>query len=364
MPLIWRYLLIHYLRVLGLCVGAFIAILLTTRFDDIAHFACLGSNLIQIVEYVGRLLLYILPIAIPISALIAVVILFSRLSQTEELTAMRASGRSLSEILAPILLAAFALGVGNFIIASELAPPAHLSNSLIKNELRAVNPLLLLNNRRLMQMQGIYCDTLGMTRHGEFVKNLILAAPDYKHGKLAFMMAGSIATDSNLLHGSNISLILSQSSPSEGFDNLIIENIADLNTPSDGFNPRMQKKIWTLQPDHLDTRQLLTFINESTIRRQTAKAYSEFARRISISIAVLSLTLLGAAFSIQVGRTRNHWRFFPMIFLTALFLVAYFLAKGLEDKWMTASILYLLPHTIILATSLRMLYRANKGYET
>ena len=42
MPVLWRYLIAYFLRIAIVCVLAFIAILLTMRLDEIAHFAALG----------------------------------------------------------------------------------------------------------------------------------------------------------------------------------------------------------------------------------------------------------------------------------------------------------------------------------
>lgn len=98
MPIVWRYLLSHYLKVLVLCVTAFIAVLLTTRLDEIAHFASMGPEGFYIILYTLYQIPYILPIAIPISCLISSILLIQRLSRSHELTALRASGMGLKTI--------------------------------------------------------------------------------------------------------------------------------------------------------------------------------------------------------------------------------------------------------------------------
>jgi lipopolysaccharide export system permease protein len=181
LPILWRYLLAQYLKVLCLCTFSFVAILLTTRLDDIAHFASLGSQGLIILQFTLYQIPYILPIALPISCLISTVILIQRLSSTHELTAMRASGLPLKDILAPILLAAAILSIFNFYVVSELATKSHLETSLLKNELRSVNPLLLLHNKHLMKLKGFYFDTTGASRMGETASDVILAMPNKKN---------------------------------------------------------------------------------------------------------------------------------------------------------------------------------------
>jgi lipopolysaccharide export system permease protein len=174
-PVVWRYLLSNYFKVLILCVFAFIAMLLTTRLDEIAHFAALGPEGLLILTFALNQIPYVLPIALPIACLISTILLIQRLSRTHELTALRAAGLGINEILAPILIAATFLAATNFFIVSELATHSHLTTSLLKNELRAVNPLLLLHNKHLMKLKGIFFNTLGPSKLGESSNELIIA---------------------------------------------------------------------------------------------------------------------------------------------------------------------------------------------
>lgn len=119
MPIIWRYLLSQYLKVLLFCSAAFVLLLLTLRLEEIAHFATLGPQGLYIFLYIYYQIPYILPIALPISALIAAIILFRRLSRLHELTAMRAAGLPLTAILTPLLIAAGFLSAANFYIVSK-----------------------------------------------------------------------------------------------------------------------------------------------------------------------------------------------------------------------------------------------------
>ena len=108
-PILWRYALQSYLRVFLLSVCTFIAVLLVSRFKEIARFAALSSDSLKTALFVVYQFPLILPMAIPISALIASLLLFQRLSRGSELTALRASGLSLRSILTPLLFTSFSL---------------------------------------------------------------------------------------------------------------------------------------------------------------------------------------------------------------------------------------------------------------
>ena len=155
-PLVWRYLVGNYLRYFALTLTSFVAILLTTRLDEIAHFTTLGPEIKSLFWFILYLIPYILPVAIPISCLIAAVILFLRLSTRQELTAFRAAGLSVATLTAPLIFTATLISILNFAIVSEVATRAHFEKGLLRLELRSINPLLLLHNKHLMQIRGFY----------------------------------------------------------------------------------------------------------------------------------------------------------------------------------------------------------------
>ncbi len=365
MPLLWKYLILDYLKVLTLCVISFVAILLTLRFDEIAHFACLGSSWGEFFLFIALQLPYLLPIALPFSALIASYLLYSRLSQRQELTAMRASGLSLTTLLAPILITSAFLSLANFYITSEAASTAHLLNGQLRHTLRTVNPLLLLQNKRLLMMQGIYCETLGTLRHGEFASDIFFAIPDRQNHRIALLIAKSIRGSQMNVEAKNITFATSYSTD-KGFDSLAIENIAELETPFESFTPALQQKTWILQPDHLRFNLLLQHIEEqkrSGTSKMVSQGYSEIGRRISISLSLFIFTLMGAAFSMHIGRQRHRWDLIVLAFLAGSYLVCHFLAKSFSNQWTTAIALYMIPSVILVMISCWKLRQIQRGVE-
>lgn len=242
MPIIWRYLLGQYLKVFFLCLISFIAILLTTRLDEIAHFATLGSEGLLILWFTLYQIPYVVPIAIPISSLISVMILVQRLSQTHEMTAFRACGLSLREVLTPILIAGFFIAAGNFYIVSELATESHLATSFTKMELRAVNPLLLLHNKHLMRLKGVYSDTLGNSRIGEYAGDIVVAMPNKHNASVNLIVAKNLQADPTLFTGKNMTIITPMSSDSLRQDQMMIENMESMKTSIKDFSQILQKR--------------------------------------------------------------------------------------------------------------------------
>jgi lipopolysaccharide export system permease protein len=371
MPLLWRYLLAHYFKILVLSTTSLLAVLLTTRLDEIAHFACLGCSWWQVMQFIGLQLPYLLPLALPIAALLSAYLTFRQLSHTHELTAMRASGLSLKAILAPILTGAAILAIFNFYLVSELAPMAHLKNGLLKHELRSINPLLLLSNKRLLQMQGIYGEALGSVKHGKWAHDVILALPATEQKRQQLIVAKRVTAEEHILNSSQVTHIGAQPNASEGFDELFIENIATVDTPLADFAPFLKQRVWSLHPDHLQLSLLIAAIEEEKAeiavvttpesRKRLHTAYSEIARRLSLALAFFTFSLLGAVCGIQLGRQPSLMPTLEVTVLTGLYLVSYFLAKSLEDRWIIAVLLLTLPHLIIITVASWRHHRLNRG---
>lgn len=379
MPLLWRYLLKQYIKVFVLCVLAFIAILITMRLEDIAYFATLGPNLKSVILYVFQQIPYILPIALPIAALISSILLMQRLSRAYELTAMRSLGFALRDILAPIVLASLFFSAVNFYIVSELSTTSHFNAGMLKNELRAVNPLLLLHNRHVMRMKGFYFDTLGASRIGEYAQDIVFLAPNRQSERLNLVLAKELQATPSFFKGSSVTLLTTQAENAQN-ENLMIENIQENKTATEDFSQILEKKMWTVNNDHLRLPLLLVRMDElsdslkqerlssnnDTIRqaRHTYRAsITEIFRRLSLAIAVFSFTLMGVAFGISITRNHSNKGIIFVIALGAFYMIAFFIAKNFDYALGIAASLYLVPHAIIIAISSWALYRTTYGVE-
>ncbi len=382
MPIIWRYLITHFLKVLVFCVVAFIGILMTTRLDEIAHFATLSPEGYYILLFTLYQIPYILPIAIPISCLISSILLIQRLSRTYELTALRASGISLSAILTPILVIAALLSMANFYVISELSTHSHLSTSLLKNELRSINPLLLLHNKHLMSLKGVFFNTMGASKLGESAADVVIAMPNKQNNRINVMFAKKLEASPSRFKGTEITLISNTDSNKPKYpDHLFIENIHVTTTSIHDFSQMLQKKVWSLNNDHLRFPFLyLKLLDEKSalknaliknepvaiqkqIKRTINRCYTEIARRFSIALAVFTFTLMGAAFGVSISRNPSSKGLFVVIGLAAIYIVAFFSAKGIDHLLVAATSLYLIPHLFIIASSLWILRRVAKGIE-
>ena len=100
-------------------------------------FAITGNSLMKVIDYIsqgvspmiaGKFLLLALPMAlafsIPWAALVSIMLVFGRLSADNEITAMRACGISILQIISPIIVSSFLLTCVCLWLQLQVGPPA------------------------------------------------------------------------------------------------------------------------------------------------------------------------------------------------------------------------------------------------
>lgn len=306
-------------------------------------------------------------------------ILVQRLSGSSELTALRASGISFQSILNPLLLTSVFLGLLNFYIISELATDSHLRTKMLQEELRSINPLLLLEHRQLSKFKGLYINSMGPSHIGESASDIIIAIPNRQNNRLSVLLAKQIQTTKGNLAGTNVTLINNLAADEKDlFDHLIVENMADNITSTRDFSQIVKKQSsQRIHADHLKLSLLLLRIDEDLIElkqtenEQTRELYqkrftrdlSEMIRRFSIALAVITFTLMGISFGIHIGRRQTYRGIIWVVGLTSFYLFSYFIAKELSHHLILPAILYIVPHISIVGAALFHLRRMSGGIE-
>ncbi len=364
MPIIWRYLLRSYFQVLLLCVSAFISVLIVIRFQEIARFATSGAPKLKVLLFALLQVPYILPIAIPVSCLIAAMLLFQRLSHTHELTALRTCGFGLKTISTPLFFAGSLLTLINFTIASEVSPWCRSLAKQLIYEMVTANPLFLLQKESLIKLKSAYYD-IGVLKANKYAEDVLLVVKNSSSGRMTVMSAKELSLKGELLKGQQVTFISSVDPKKEtGFDHLVIENQAEMNTKAASMSQFLQTVDWTASFEYLPLRMILAYDFAQKGRFSISKgAQLEISRRASISLAAFTFTMIGMAFGMQISRNRSKKGIAWAIGLAAFFLVCFIAAKSFRHSPMIATLVYLLPHPLIILISLRSLKSIREGVE-
>lgn len=383
MPVIWRYLLGRYLKVLTLCLLSFVGILLIARMHEIAQFAALGGAWYYVLLFTAYQIPYIFPIALPISCLISAIILYQHMSDTQELTALRASGLSLRHITAPTLIAGAFLALFNFYLISEVTSYSRRATSRLEHEVRSLSPLLLLQNRNFIQHRSAYVDVKGPIQSGESAEDVILALNQGDSERITLVLTKKFASAEDVLSAESVSIVSGADGKEDlGFDHLFLENLGDVKAPLSDFSYFIKKGGWRVKNDYFEFSLLMIRLRKAIVAVREARVdplvkeadlrelkdkrnacLAEVSRRFSVGLAVFTFSLMGCSFGVRISRNRSSKGVLMVSALALLFLVCFFVAKGLPERFLLATVLYLVPHVVISTLSIRALRRATRGVE-
>jgi len=365
MPLLWRYLLRSYFQVFFLCVSGFIAILLVTRFQDIAKFAAASSSIKSVSLFTLYQIPYILPLAVPISCLIAAMLLFQKLSHTHELTAFRACGLGLKPIVYPLIIAGSLLSFANFTVASEMAPYCRSLSRQLVYELVATNPLVIMQKDTVLKLHGVHVD-MKSYRDGELAKDVIFITKNTSNGRIGLMTAKELSLKDELIYGKDVTFISSIDPKKEqAFDHLVIENQQSMYTKAANLTQHMQTADWLKSNDYLPVRMLIAkkLLDRGPDRTMSKAINIEIAKRASLGLAAFTFTMVGLAYGMEIGRLRRKKGTFWAFGLAAFFMISFVATKSLKSIPLAACLAYLLPHPIILLFCLKNMRAVSRGRE-
>ncbi len=357
MPILWIYILKGYFRVFALSILSFILILLVSRFKEIARFTALSDDATSAFLFIIYQIPLILPLAIPVSSFIAAFLLCQRLSRSFELTAMRASGMSLHQILAPILISSFFLTVCNFILCAEIFPASRRASKSLFYEQTSSNPLLLLGRKSLIKIKKSFLQ-IEENQDEKIMKNMIFISP-YQNHKLMLISAKQLEIKGKELKGENISFISYLNSTKEQFDPLIIEQEKSMTTDAFSLSVLLKKRRPCFDAGSLNIPMLRLMGKESN--KKWTRSQIEILRRTILSLTTFTMTLIGSAFGILIGRTPSKKHLFVMASLLLLTILSYLVGKEYKSQIFIAAFILATPHLFSWIFSYLRIHKIAKG---
>lgn len=360
-PRLWSYFLLGYLRILGLSLSTFISVLIVSRFREIARFTALSGSWSKTLLFTLYQIPFILPLALPISALIASFLLVSRLSLRGEITACRAAGKSLPSLLAPLWLLGAFLSCFAFVMTAEITPFCKAETKRLLFEKTSTNPLLLLQRQALVPLKNASIH-MEVAEGEAGAQNLLCVSYNDSHQRLSLLTAKKLFLEEKTLVANDVTLLSHLSSEEDSFfDPLVVENQKTLRTSAPKLSQAMRKKKPKLEPSTLRFK-LLSLYAKGEKTKQKQIVFGEQLRRIFLPLYVLSFTILGSVFGLHLGRSDKQKNFIALLSLPLLSFIGYFLAKSLRTDLLFLLTPLLFPLLLTLGISFFRLYRIERGF--
>lgn len=288
-----------------------------------------------------KFMLYSVPsamgFALPMAVLIATVTVFSRMSADRELTAMRASGVSLWQIVTPAFLLALVVSGVCFCLQARIIPESRYKAKGLKKIENVGNPIAFLEPGRNVQLPG--CVVYIGNREGNQIEDIQLYVVD-KDNRISqdiHAARGSVRFDA-----SSDTLFLTLKDAMFG-----IVRKDDTATPDGaGDLQRMRAEdveipvVFQKNGEKLarrDRYQSLTgLIGLANIYERTGSSslsiYLQIHKRLVMSMAPVAFVLMGIPFGIRTKRTETVAGIVVSLILALVFITLVALAQSLESK--------------------------------
>lgn len=181
MRILTRYILSETGRQFGVGLAAFTLILVAERLFELFH---LLVNKGVRLEEVARMFFYLLPgflmLSVPMAALFACLLTFSRLSDEQEITALRSSGISVGQMVLPLAGLLFLFGCGMALFNSEVVPRSRRAFQFLWQNVLYRSPVLKLEPEVLTEVgaYAMYAENVDPKTGGLTHVRLIRYGPD------------------------------------------------------------------------------------------------------------------------------------------------------------------------------------------
>lgn len=309
----------------------------------ILTFGMAGARLIKVFEYISSgvpvgntllFLLYVMPVVlsltIPWASLVSVMLVFGRLSADNEITAMRASGISILQIVAPIIVFAFLISCFCFYLHMELAPKyMGRARELVKR--------VLVDQPMAIFQPGIPVKYGDLNIYiGSKENNIIRDIQVYRMGKSGrweqdvTAQKGYVTVDKEKQE-LNIVLERATISSVESKNDVVTTTGRELVISID-YGETFTRERLVKKPKFLTTKELLARISMSKKQGlSTTDMEVEFNNRIALALSPIAFLLLGMPLAIRTSRRETSIGLFLSVLLAGIYFGAVLLTEVVKD---------------------------------
>ena len=342
----------------------------------ILTFGMTGANLIKVLEFVSkgipfavflRFTLYILPIiltfTVPWAVMVAVMLVFGRLSADNEITAMRACGISIMQIVSPILLITVALTGLCLYLQVEIGPPLLGRSRALMSEAAVNQPMAIFEPGRQISFENtiIYIDD----KEGEnglrgiqiytlsganTVSSDISAATgeisvDKERQVLTIRLRDCMVEDKNRRESEGVERFFCQS----------LEFHFNYGREANAANISIRPKFMRLA-DLMGRVRLTKQLNQDTTDLEV-----ELNQRIAFALSPIAFLLLGLPLAIRTNRRETSVGLFLSVILAGAFFLSIILCESLSSfPKLYPQYLLWLPNIIFQILGATMTYRISQ----
>ena len=329
-------------------------------------------------ELVGLLIPGVLPYAMPLGLLTGVLIAFGRMSSQQELTAMKASGRSLGRIARPALLLAGGLALLSAWLNLEVSPSANTEYRRLLVGSAKDNPASVIVPGKLnRQFPGMVIRAA--ERDGEVLRDFWLWSVDERgrltqtvHAREARLAPGVNSKGEGILRVELTDARLEKRQPGdETFaspSSFIQARTTSLEFAASGIfkdGENFQRKLrWLTTAELLDAMDKGWQVAPNATRKEKEQgqmlATTQLMSHLAGAFSVFSLAFLAVPLAVRVGRSETFVNAAVALGIALSYYLLTSIAAYVKDPDLRPDLLIWLPNVVVVGLAWTLLRRASR----
>lgn len=313
----------------------------------ILTFGMMGVHLIKVFNYISKgipvisafqFLLYVMPVAlsltIPFGILVSVMLVFGRMSADNEITAMRACGISILQIISPILLATGVLTAVCLFLNMDLGPRYIGKAKNLVLQVSLDQPLAILEAGQAIEFDNLYI-YIGEKEGNDKLKDIQVFVMSKKTKQVEQDITATHGTIKVDKENQKLIIVLE--------DATVVAYQANSNKPARSFASRLefpfeygkelsQSKL-VRRVMNLPFKDLLgRTIFYKRMGKETTSLEVELNQRIAISLSPIAFLLLGLPLAIRTSRRETSIGLFLSVILAGVYFASVMICHSLDSR--------------------------------
>jgi len=364
----------------GIATGAFVFVLVAGNILSQVSGAIASGRVSgwEGLELVGLLVPGVLPYALPLGLLTGVLIAFGRMSSQQELTAMKASGRSLGRIARPALLLAGILALLSAWLNLEIAPSANTEYRRLLLGSAKDNPASVIVPGKLnRQFPGMVIRAA--ERDGEVLRDFWLWSVDERgrltqtvHAREARLAPSLNNKGEGILRVELTDARLEKRQPGdETFaspSSFIQARTTSLEFAASGVfkdGDNFQRKLrWLTTSELLDAMDKGWQVAPNATRKEKEQgqmlATTQLMSHLASAFSVFSLAFLAVPLAVRVGRSETFVNAAIALGIALTYYLLTSMAAYVKDPDLRPDLLIWLPNVVVVGLAWTLLRRASR----
>ena len=297
---------------LGIAVVIATFVLLVGQFSKVFELLTRGVHIRTLALYILYRTPQAIGFSVPLGIFVASVLVFSRMSSENEISALRATGISLFQIIAPLVIFSIILSGFCFFLHLSIAPEFKYRSKIMVKEEGVQNPLLLVDAGRFVEIFDGYIIYVGK-KDSNNVWDIHLYILDANHAIQQKIYAQHGELKVNQYYG-RLDLTL---------HNTLIDTVDPKHPYDVSKNRRIKGETLTFPldyADHIGKKRLGRRVSEMTLSQlfariqiysergiNTASFYIELHKRVAMALSPFSFMLIGVPLGIRLPRKESYW---------------------------------------------------------